>query len=270
MPTTYYYTRQSKDVDTQRNSSAYQKDECERYHARNKEDMPKLYEETFSDVSTSGYKVMFADRERGGRLFNLLKKGDHVVVHHVDRVGRNMFDIVSVLGELDKKGVTVHIVDMLGAPLQMDSMVGKIVLMALAMAAELESQRVSSRTRLALRRLREQGRAFCGKPSYGYRAVDGFLKEDAHEQARIIIMKRLYKAGHSPRAIARYAKEKGWKTRLGAYVDHLCVNRIVTGYLRPKQRQRCLEDGRPFRPVNPAGNDRKPRRKSENRPDPLI
>ncbi|WP_281983797.1 recombinase family protein [Thalassorhabdomicrobium marinisediminis] len=63
-----------------------------------------------SDAGVSGVAVPLADRPEGKRLFDLLRRGDTLVVRWVDRLGRNYQDVTDTIREFMRRGVIVRTV----------------------------------------------------------------------------------------------------------------------------------------------------------------
>jgi putative DNA-invertase from lambdoid prophage Rac len=63
-----------------------------------------------ADHGVSGVSTRLAEREQGKRLFDLLRRGDTLVVRWVDRLGRNYDDVVETIQRLMKKGVIIRTV----------------------------------------------------------------------------------------------------------------------------------------------------------------
>ena len=58
----------------------------------------------------SGVTTKLGEREQGKRLFDLLRRGDTLVVRWVDRLGRNYDDVVDTIQRFMKKGVIIRTV----------------------------------------------------------------------------------------------------------------------------------------------------------------
>lgn len=67
-------------------------------------------DEVVADEGVSGVSTRLADRPQGRRLFDLLRKGDTLVVRWVDRLGRNYADVCDTIRELMRRGVVVRTV----------------------------------------------------------------------------------------------------------------------------------------------------------------
>ena len=63
-----------------------------------------------ADHGVSGVATRLAEREQGKRLFDLLRRGDTLVVRWVDRLGRNYDDVVETIQWFMKKGVIIRTV----------------------------------------------------------------------------------------------------------------------------------------------------------------
>ncbi|RVU12501.1 recombinase family protein [Methylobacterium oryzihabitans] len=63
-----------------------------------------------SDEGVSGVTTRLADREQGRRLFDMLRRGDVLVVRWVDRLGRDYADVCETIRELMRRGVIVRTV----------------------------------------------------------------------------------------------------------------------------------------------------------------
>jgi DNA invertase Pin-like site-specific DNA recombinase len=63
-----------------------------------------------ADHGVSGVSTRLAEREQGKRLFDLLRRGDTLVVRWLDRLGRNYDDVVETIQRLIKKGIVVRTV----------------------------------------------------------------------------------------------------------------------------------------------------------------
>jgi DNA invertase Pin-like site-specific DNA recombinase len=63
-----------------------------------------------ADHGVSGVATWLAEREQGKRLFDLLRRGDTLVVRWVDRLGRNYDDVVETIQRFMKKGVIIKTV----------------------------------------------------------------------------------------------------------------------------------------------------------------
>jgi putative DNA-invertase from lambdoid prophage Rac len=67
-------------------------------------------DEIVADHGVSGLSISLADRPEGRRLFDILRAGDTLVVHWVDRLGRNYRDVTDTIREFMRRGVVIRTV----------------------------------------------------------------------------------------------------------------------------------------------------------------
>jgi putative DNA-invertase from lambdoid prophage Rac len=67
-------------------------------------------DEVVSDNGVSGVSTRLVERSEGRRLFDMLRRGDVLVVRWIDRLGRNYEDVCEVIQKLMKKGVVIRTV----------------------------------------------------------------------------------------------------------------------------------------------------------------
>lgn len=69
-----------------------------------------VIDEVVADHGVSGVSTKLRERAEGRRLFDMLRKGDTLVVRWLDRLGRNYTDVTDVVRELMLKGVVIKTV----------------------------------------------------------------------------------------------------------------------------------------------------------------
>ncbi len=69
-----------------------------------------VIDKVISDEGVSGVSVPLRDRPEGRRLFDLLRRGDVLVVRWLDRLGRNYEDVSNSVREFMDRGVIVKTV----------------------------------------------------------------------------------------------------------------------------------------------------------------
>lgn len=98
-----------------------------------------------------------------GRLIRKMQRGDLLICTEISRLGRNMLMIMSVLNTCSSKGISIHsIKDNFDLS---DNINSKIIAFAFALAAEIERNLISQRTKEALA-LRKAAGIHLGRP-YG-------------------------------------------------------------------------------------------------------
>jgi len=109
---------------------------------------PELVED-----SASG-KLHWHDRKLGS-LIESMPAGSIFIVAEISRIGRSTLQVLEVLKAANDKGINVHVVK---SKLIFDgSMQSKITSVVLGLAAEIEREFITLRTREALRVLKERG-----------------------------------------------------------------------------------------------------------------
>lgn len=125
-----------------------------------------------ADQGVSGVSTTLRDRPEGRRLFDMLRKGDTLVVRWVDRLGRNYQDVTDTIREFMRRGVIIRTVinnmTFDGAttdPVQMAVRDALIAFMAATAQAQYEATKASQRA--GIEAAKAKGRSYLGrKPSY--------------------------------------------------------------------------------------------------------
>lgn len=126
---------------------------------KNKADILRLANELdlgrvkFVEEKISG-KVSWRKR-KVAEILDELNSGDAIIVSELSRLGRSMLECMEILSLALQKGVSVYSVK--GKWKLDNSIQSKIIAMAFSMAAEIERDLISQRTKEALRYKREQG-----------------------------------------------------------------------------------------------------------------
>lgn len=66
------------------------------------------FDEVVVDEGVSGVSTKLRERENGRRLFDMLRKGDTLVVRWIDRLGRYYEDVTATIREFMARGVVVR------------------------------------------------------------------------------------------------------------------------------------------------------------------
>jgi DNA invertase Pin-like site-specific DNA recombinase len=117
--------------------------------------------EVYEDIGVSG---ALPPKERPGfrKVLEALGGADGVVVYALDRVARSLEELYATIREIESMGKVV--VSVREEWLQsIDPRVRSLILMILGWAAEIEREFIRERTRLALQRLKAQGKRL-GRP----------------------------------------------------------------------------------------------------------
>lgn len=145
MATTTAYLRVSTDKQTLEN----QRSEIMRFASQNGIIIERWVEEVVS------VKVKDSDRKLGS-LLKRLRRGDTLVVSELSRLSRTLLDIMAIMRSLLERGVTLYSVKENFC--LADNINSKVILFAFGLAAEIERDLISTRTKEALASRKEQGK----------------------------------------------------------------------------------------------------------------
>ena len=99
-------------------------------------------------VSESVSGTVSLEKRALGKVMRRMQKGDLIVCTELSRLGRNMLMVMSILNACSQKGVAIHTIKD-GFDFS-DSINSKIIAFAFALAAEIERNLISQRTKEAL------------------------------------------------------------------------------------------------------------------------
>jgi len=136
----------------------------------NTKDLGKVH---FIDEKVSG-KVPWRKR----KISNILEEcqdGDNVIVSELSRLGRSMLECMEILSIATQKGISIYTVK---GNWQLDHTIqSKIIAMAFSMAAEIERDLISQRTKEALRVRKANGMKLGRPKGPGKSKLDKFQPE---------------------------------------------------------------------------------------------
>ena len=159
---TYAYIRVSTEV--QCHSS--QKYEIEHYCSRQ-----GIVVDRWVSESVSG--TVAVEKRMLGKIIRSMKKGDMLICTELSRLGRNMLMIMEILNRCSQKGIAIRTIK--DNFVLSDSINSKIIAFAFALAAEIERNLISQRTKEALAVKRSEG-VRLGRPPGSSRKKDIFVK----------------------------------------------------------------------------------------------
>ncbi|MFT8418583.1 MAG: recombinase family protein [Acetobacter sp.] len=119
-----------------------------------------IYEE-----AASGKSAMRPELEHCRKA---LRSGDTLVVWRLDRLGRSLSDLVQIVAELERNGISF---ESLTEKIETGSAVGKLVFHVFAALAEFERSLIRERTHAGLAAARARGRSGGRKPKLGEKQV---------------------------------------------------------------------------------------------------
>lgn len=109
-------------------------------------------------IDPNSIAAIYSEKESGtvshndrklAALIEKCQQGDYIYVSELSRLGRNMSDLFSLVGETSAKGVTI-IQCKDGTQIEDQSIGGKALLFALSLAAEIEVKNLRQRTQSAI------------------------------------------------------------------------------------------------------------------------
>ena len=175
----------------------------------------------FVERGVSGAKPI-GQRPEGARLLAILKQGDVLITPKLDRMFRSALDALDVLGQIQKRGVSLHMID-LGGDVTGNG-ISKLVFTILSAVAEAERDRIRERIREVKADQRRRQRYLGGIVPFGWSVgSDGELVEVPEQQAAIKRAQKLRAKGLSLRAISAALAKSGVR------LSHEGVKRIVAG-----------------------------------------
>ncbi len=114
----------------------------------------------FSDTISG--KVPSAERPEFSRMLDRMEAGDMLVVSKLDRIGRDMLDVIGTLRSLAAREIKVKVLAL--GDVDLTSTAGKAVVGILAVVAEMERDLLVERTQAGLARAKAEGTQL-GRPS---------------------------------------------------------------------------------------------------------
>jgi DNA invertase Pin-like site-specific DNA recombinase len=114
-------------------------------------------------------------KRKVAELLDQLQAGDTIIVSELSRLGRSMLECMEILSIATQKGINIFAVK---GNWQLDNSIqSKIIAMAFSMAAEIERDLISQRTKEALRFKKAQGMTLGRPKGPGKSKLDAFRPE---------------------------------------------------------------------------------------------
>ena len=155
----YGYTR----VSTEFQNTENQKHEILAFAENNKITINKWVDEVISSRKS-------LKERRLGKLLKHLKKGDILIASELSRLGRNLLEVMGILQNCLEKDCQIWTLKenyKLGADIQ-----SKVLAFAFSLAAEIERQLISQRTKESLKRLKDEGKHLGRPHGFNYNKLD--------------------------------------------------------------------------------------------------
>ena len=114
----------------------------------------------YEDIGVSG-KVFAKQRSEFSKLLNQIRDGETLVVTKLDRLGRDVVDILTTIRYLTSRNIEVIVLQL--GKFDLTSTAGKLLLTMLMAVAEMERDLLVERTKMGLLRAKAEGKRL-GRP----------------------------------------------------------------------------------------------------------
>lgn len=148
-----------------------------------------VFDHVLFDEGVSGVSTMLRDRAQGRRLFDLLWKGDVLVVRWIDRLGRNYADVTETLRILLARGVVVRTIingmtfdGSTADPMQMAVRDALIGFMAASAQAQAEATKEAQIAGIAHAKAEDGAKYLGRKPTYTQAQIEAVADMLAQEK----------------------------------------------------------------------------------------
>lgn len=153
-------------------STAEQSYSSQKYEIQNWASNQSVRIDRWVNESVSG--TIVPEHRKLGRIIRSLKRDDLLICTEISRLGRNMLMIMSILNDCAQRGVRIYTIkDNFKLDNDLNS---KIIAFAFALAAEIERNLISQRTKEALAELKEAG-VKLGRPVGSYKSKTVVLND---------------------------------------------------------------------------------------------
>ena len=211
----YAYLRLSTDESKQSNSFDIQLNHINKEYE---------IDEVFKDILSG--TTPFDKRTGWLHLMSIIKSGDTIVIHRMDRLSRDTLNYLVVNNHLEKMGVHIKFIDGVSGDTPMDKMVRTI----LSAVGEMERSLIALRVKQSKQHLKSKGKYLGGVVPFGYKVEDTYLIDDPQEQTIIQTVLNLREDGYSYRRVTNELSKLGMTTRKGTEFSLIQLQRIVKGY----------------------------------------
>ena len=215
MATTYAYLRVStdqQDLDNQRL-------EIESY-AKNR----KIVIDDWVKVEVSSRKNLH--ERRISELIQRLKKGDKLIVSELSRLARSMRETHNIVHEIAKRKAHLHVIKQSLVMKGANDMVTKIYINSFAMAAEIERDLISQRTKNGLARVKAEGKKL-GNPNLKADNQKRIQKANEYAESLRATLTSFIKSGYTQRQIVDELNRIGVKTSRGYAFKLTTLQRVM-------------------------------------------
>ena len=167
-------------------------------------------EDIFVDEGVSASTHLFS-RQQGQKMHRAIygQGVKHIISAKMDRLFRDVQDMLSTIDEMDRIGVSMHVIEYNGTMIDTSSPTGRFFITVIGGMSELERGLISERTKTAMTHMKANCKVFC-HDIFGWNKVGKDLVPNWNEQDAIDFMKWAYhKQEKSSTWIAKHLNEKG-------------------------------------------------------------
>lgn len=162
---------------------------------------------TFDKIFEDKLSGKSKDRPQLEAMLQYVREGDHIYVHSMDRLARNLKDLLEIVNQVTDKGCSIHFVSQsLEFSKKDSSPTSKLMLQILGSIYEFELQLIHERQREGIEIAKRNGKYKTGRP---VKMTDDKIKQCFEKQSQGIPITRIAKdLGVSTMTIYRQLKNK--------------------------------------------------------------
>ena len=149
------------------------------------------------DLREAGCERVFAERvsslAKRGQLeaaLDFVREGDTLAVTKLDRLARSVADLLTIVAQLERKGVALRVLSMGGQPVDTGTATGKLMLTMLGAVAEFERALMLERQREGIAKAKAEGK-YRGRVPTAQRQAEDVRKLKAEGVKPVEIARRL-------------------------------------------------------------------------------
>jgi len=173
-----------------------------------------LQEDALTDYGVALEKI-YSDKATGANTnrpqfescLKALRKDDTLIVWKLDRLGRNMKDLVTIVNGLSEKGIHFKVLTGHGAEIDTATPAGRMIFGIFASLAEYERDLIRERIKAGLKAARARGRRGGRKPAFTKAKIR--IAQIAMINRTTVVSELCKELGVSPMTLYRYISPKG-------------------------------------------------------------
>ena len=163
---------------------------------------------------------------RIGELIKMVRRGDRLIVSELSRLARSMRETHNIVHDLSKRKVELHVIKQNLITKGVNDMATKILINAFGMAAEIERDLISQRTKNGLARAKAEGKVL-GNPNLKADNKKRIAKANDFAESLRGTLSSFIKSGFTQRRIVEELNRIGVKTARGCEFTLVTLQRIL-------------------------------------------